>query len=223
MAKLRTQTTLVHSDKTEALTLAMPAYRKALRLAAVDAQKYADAAATIAGLGVTTAEVYTLADSMASDVARKLDTIKGMRSLSTGPLYEKAKEVEAEYRPTLTALTSAKDTLAKALGAYRVLLAEREREARQVAAAAMQAADTETVVEALTIAQDAVAPVEARATCQMRWVVARVCNADLLPDEYWCPDMNKLAAVAAAHPGNGDAPVVPGVTFELVAKMGIRR
>ena len=78
--------------------------------------------------------------------------------------------------------------------------------------------DLATVVEALEVAAEVnTRPIGAVSSTGFCWVVAKVCNLDLLLDEYWCSDMYKFVQVAASAPGTGDAPVVPGVTFERVA------
>lgn len=49
-------------------------------------------------------------------------------------------------------------------------------------------------------------------------------NPDLLPDEYWSPDMTKIANEAERQGTRRDEPpVIPGVIFELEARVGARR
>jgi hypothetical protein len=176
-----------------------------------------------AGIVVESPDDLAFADALLTDVVTRKDAAVAMRKRVTGPAYAIAKEVEAWFRPLVSALTKAEDSLKNTIGAYRLRVFETEEAARELAAQAAEQRDPEALVEALTVATEIQAtPDEARATTSFRWTVKRI-NPDLLPDEWWCPDAARIDAVADAAPGEGDAPVIPGVVFERAAKVGAKR
>jgi len=188
-------------------------------LAALQREAEADAAA-LATLDVDTAAADV--DAFLTDVVTRKDAALAMRKRVTGPAYQIAREVEGWFRPLVAALEGAERHLKGLLGKQRLAALAAEREARELAAAAAEAGDAETLLTALEVAAEAGARDDARATTRYAWIVKRIVE-DLLPDEYWCPDAEKIGAVAKAADGAGDAPVIPGVVFERVAIVGARR
>jgi hypothetical protein len=181
-----------------------------------------DDAAALACVDVADAVSLADADAFLTDVVRRKDAAVAMRKRATGPLYTAVKEIKSWFRPWTAALEGAEVHLKSVIGAYRMRQLDTERQARELAAQAAQQRDPEALVTALTVAADAGAKDGARATTRYAWKVARVIP-DLLMDEWWCPDMDKINAFAKAAPGDGDAPVIPGVLFEREAIVGARR
>jgi len=170
---------------------------------------------------IDTAEEYEAVDAVLSDVVRRKDAATAMRTSATGPLYKATKTIESWFAPYLGALTGLEVLLKGGMGTYRLAQAEREREAREAAAVAADADDSEALTEALTVAAEAAQAPAGRASVGFEWRVARIVE-DLLPREWWTPNTKRIDAHAKAHKGD-DPPVIPGVVFERVAKIGARR
>lgn len=188
-------------------------------LATLQAHAEADAHA-LAALTVD-ADVADL-DAFLTDVVTRKDAAIAMRQRVVGPAKAIVREVELWFRPTVTALEGAERHLKSLMGAKRLAAANAEREARELAAKAADAGDADALLGALEVAAAAGARDEARATTRFVWRVKRIA-ADMLPDEWWCPDEARIAKFAADAPGDGDAPVIPGVVFEREAIVGARR
>lgn len=201
-----------------AVTLNVPA--TAQEVAALQRQAEAELA-TWHEFTIDNAEEYEQVDAVLSDVVRRKDGATAMRKRATGPLYKATKEIESWFAPYLRALEKMESILKSSMGQYRVAQAEREREARELAAHAADAGDAGALVEALTVATEAAQAPAGRATVGFEWRVKRIAE-DLLPREWWTPDTERIAAFAKAHKGD-DAPVIPGVVFERAARVGARR
>jgi hypothetical protein len=187
------------------------------------AQREAETMANMfADMTITSSEDYTMVDAALSDTARKLDAILAMRKRGTAPLYTATREIEGWFRPTIKALESAIASFKRALGAYRVAQAAAEVEARAIAQRAAEAGDATAMCTALEIADDAHDPPDGRATCAFEWRVQRIAE-DLLLDDYWIPDRARIDAEAKAWGGGDSPPVISGVIFERVARIGARR
>lgn len=200
------------------LTVMVPANAAELATDQARAEELAKALATFA---VASPEEYSLADDMLSEVARRKAAVLDMRKSATGPLYGVIRTVEAWFRPLVTSLESCESSLKGAMGKWRVLCAEREREARELAAKAAESGDAGTLVEALTVATEAAAKPDARATTTFIWRV-KECNPVAMSREFLVPDLPRLEKLARAHKGDAP-PVVPGVTFERIAQIGARK
>lgn len=170
---------------------------------------------------IDTPEEYSAVDAVLSEVVRRKDAALEMRKSATGPLYKATKTIEGWFAPVVAALTALESRLKDGMGSYRLEQERKAREARELAAQAADTGDAGALVEALTVATEAAQPPAGRASVGFSWVVERV-NADMLPDEWWCPDTVKIEAVAKAHKGD-DAPVIPGVVFKRTARVGARR
>jgi hypothetical protein len=179
-------------------------------------------ARTFASCAIDSPEEYALIDTTLSDTARKLDAVVAMRKRGTAPLYTATREIEGWFRPTIRAYEHVIATFKAALGAYRVALASAEAEARAIAQRAAEAGDADTLCAALELADDAHEPPAGRATCTFEWCVQRIAE-DLLLDEYWIPDRARIDAEAKAWGGGESPPVISGVIFERVARIGARR
>jgi hypothetical protein len=188
-------------------------------LATLQANAEADAHA-LAALDAT-AELADL-DAFLTDVVTRKDAAVAMRQRVVGPAKTIVREVESWFRPLVQALESAERHLKGVIGAKRLAAANAEREARELAAKAADQGDADALLGALAVASAAGAKDEARATTRFVWRVKRI-TADMLPDEWWCPDEARIAKFAADAPGDGDAPVIPGVVFEREAIVGARR
>jgi hypothetical protein len=201
--------------------LAVSVPTNARDVAALQRQTESDAEA-IALVEVTDEESYAFADALLTDIVQRKDAATKMRGEATGPLYQVIRTVEGWFRPLLDSCTGAEKHLKQVMGTYRLEQARLEKEARELAAAAADAGDGDTMIEALTVAAEAGAkPAGARATTKFGWKVKRIAE-DLLPDEWWTPDTARLDALAKAHKGD-DPPIVLGVTFDRVAQIGAKR
>jgi hypothetical protein len=169
---------------------------------------------------VTDDPTYAIADEALTDVVRYKDALTEMRGRATGPIYKGIREIEAWFKPVLATLTEIERHLKGTMGEWRVIRAQAEREARELAAQAAETGDADALVDSLMVASEAAAPPPGRATARMVWVIARI-NPDLLPDEWWCPDVAKIEAFAKAC--GSEKPVVPGVVFVEQAKIGAKR
>lgn len=170
---------------------------------------------------VVTEKDYSLADEVLSDLARKSDALVAMRQSATRPMKQAAATIEGWFRPVVGALATAQAHLKAEIGAYRVRLLKAEADARAAAADAVVSGDAAALTQALTEASSVVAP-RGNARIRFVWKVSRIAE-DLLPDEYWCPDLDKIANVARAAGGSELAPVIPGVIFERVPVVGAKR
>ncbi len=160
------------------------------------------------------------ADAMLTAVVRKKDAVVAERTKVTSL----TRAVEAMVRPAVKAWTEAEDTLKGAIGAYRLAKLEASKEL----AAEVSAELTETNalslegLQKITESQALVSRDAGESTTRYAWKVKRLVP-ELLPDEWWTPDEVKIAAHARAFPGDGDAPVIPGVVFERTPIVGARR
>lgn len=176
-------------------------------------------------LAVASDDDYAVADTILTDVVTRLDAIVAMKKSATAPLQQSLDVIRGWFRPTEQALIRVRDHVKGVMGGYRVAKLETERAARELAAVAAETgAPPEALVEALETANAAAEKPDARASCGFRWIVKRIV-AEMLPDEWWIrvPDATRIAAVADDAPGDGDAPIVPGVVFERVARIGAKR
>jgi hypothetical protein len=191
--------------------------------AMAELQREAEAeAALFRGTIITSDDHYELADSLLSEVVRKKDATIAMRQSAVGPIKKGIAQVEAWFRPVVKALEASEDHLKQAMSEYREAKARAEAEARELAARAAEAGDSDGLHAALAVAQAEAAAPAGNASCSFRWVVKRVAE-DMLPDEWWTPDMAKIQDYAQAHGGGEDPPVIPGVVFERKARIGARR
>jgi hypothetical protein len=188
--------------------------------AALQREFEADAPALLS-VEVSDAEGYQFADALLRDVVARKDAALSMRGSVTGPLYSVIRTVEAWFKPMLDAVAPVEKHLRGTMGAYRVRLAELEREAREAAAVAAETGDAEALIEALEVASDAAAPVVATSTTAFYWTVERVVEG-MLPDQYWIVDHASLNAIAKSAGSSDEAPIVPGVIFKRMARIGVK-
>lgn len=218
------------SSKIETIALVPDQPKLTLRLPATaeDVQKLEAAAAELSAILpdiiVTDDETYAVADDLLTQGVQLLDAAKTCRASVTGPVYAAIREVEARFKPGMVQLTDFAIAVKKRLGDYRLAVAAAAKAERDAAAEAAATGDAEGLVQALNTA-DALAqkPADAGARVKFRWV-AKLVNAALLPDDYWCPDMEKIQARASAHGGANEEPPypIPGVLFERVADVAAR-
>ena len=169
---------------------------------------------------VSSPETYAVLDSILTDVVRDKDAAERMRKQATDPLYEALRTIGEWFRPWIQARKNAEERLKILMGRYRVAQAQVATAARQEAADAAMVGDSSRMLDALEVA--AAVPPEGRATVSFRWAVKRIA-ADLLPDEWWAPDMARIEEFARAAGTSEDPPVIPGVIFEREARIGARR
>ena len=187
-------------------------------LALLQAEAEADA---IALTGVTCEDdaTYTALDGVLTEVLRRADMVEATKKTITGPLRAALKATDDLFRPLVAPLDACTALLKRAMGDHVQAKALAERQARALALEAAKAGDDHTMALALTTAEDVGKRAEAGARARFAWVVKRLIP-DLLPDEYWAPDMVKISALAKAWPGaSEDPPVVPGVVFEREARI----
>jgi len=170
-------------------------------------------------LTIESADDYTFADGLLSELVRRKDAAVAMRKRATGPLKEAAREIESWFRPLVTALERCEAHLKGEIGRWRIDEDARALAARDAAAKAAQAGDVDAMHEAL---DTATAPsTSGRSTVRYRWAVKRIVR-DLLLPEWLVPDEKRIAKLAREHKGD-EPPVVPGVVFEREAIVGARR
>lgn len=202
------------------ITLALPT--SAADVATLQRQAEDDAPA-VQAITIADADDYAFADAILTDVVQRKDAVVAMRKQATVPLYQVVRTIEGWFKPVVSALESSERTLKERMGAWRLQIAERERAAREAAAVAAESGDAGAMVTALNAATSAqMAPAAGRATTRFVWAVKRIAE-DLLPDEWWTPDVARIEALAKETPGDSDPPVVPGVVFERRAVIGARR
>jgi hypothetical protein len=211
----RTTGTIAHD-----VTIAIPT--SAADVAALQREAESDAPA-IKAITVNDADEYAFADAILTDVVRKKDAIVAMRKSATVPLYGVIRTIESWFKPVVSTLEAGEASLKRAMGSWRLACADAERAAREAAAVAAESGDAGALVEALQVATAIqAAPAAGRATTRFVWAVKRIA-ADLVPSDWLVPDVARIEALAKATPGDGPAPVVPGVIFERVAQIGARR
>lgn len=158
-------------------------------------------------------------DADLTEVARLRHELVERRQAPLRDVKAVIKEVESWFLDYVKACDRAIDGMKRAKSNFlterdRLRLAERER-----AQAAADAGDSSAVLAHVVQAQALEA---APKGTRYAWEVKRI-NPDLLPDEWWCPDTTKIAAVAEAAGSGDEAPIVPGVIFERVAVVQARR
>jgi hypothetical protein len=202
--------------------ITVPLTTSANDVAALQREAESDAPA-IRAIQVTDADGYTFADAILTDVVQKKDAVVAMRKRATVPLYGAIREIESWFKPVVSALEVSERHLKGAMGSWRIAEDARERAAREAAAVAAESGDAPAMLSALTAAADAgSARDEGRATVRYVWAVKRIVRELVLP-EWLVPDLPRIERVARDAPGDGDAPVIPGVVFEKVARVGARR
>ena len=202
--------------------LAIPPLDTATNAAAIQRQAEADVP-VVKAMVVDTAEDYALADAALTDVVTRKDAVQAMLKSATAPLNAGLKVVRSWFAPAVDALETCEAHLKGQLSTYRVRQAAEAQKAREAAALAVESgASADAQLAALQTAADAGAAPQGRSTVAFAWAVDRVVAPDMVPDEWWRVDDAKLAAFAKAHKGE-DAPVVPGVLFKRIARVGARR
>lgn len=202
--------------------LATERARLAIELAARQTELEADAAPdALATITVGDDEEYALVTGMRGEVRKIHDELVALRQAAAQPWKKVATTIEAMFRVGIQAAERIEADYRAKLEAYQVKKIQAERAAREAATKAAQADDGQALVAALTQSAALAAPIADGGRVSLRWTVKRVA-ADLLPAEYWCPDMAKIEAVAKAHKGE-DPPVIPGVVFEQVASVAVKK
>lgn len=155
------------------------------------------------------------------DWLQKLDGVSAKKKETLAPLKEAEKRINELFKPLLdkgAALTSA---IRKMLTDYELAKRDAQRKALAAAAEAASAEEPTQLLEKLQEAEEA-APTQLEGTSFIRkWVVKRIAE-DLLPDEYWTPDVKKIEAIGKAHKGD-TPPVVPGVIWSEELSSRVRR
>lgn len=199
----------------------VPIPTSAAEVAALQLVAEADAKEVVSAIIVDCPEAYTAADEILTELAQRKDAAVAMRKSATVPMYQAIRVVEGWFRPLVAALDTAIAHTKGQIGAYRTERMRIESEARAAALTAAEADDGVTLIASLTLAAEAAEKPDGRASVSFRWSVKRILE-DLLPDEWWTPDLTKIDVVARSTKGD-EPPVIPGVVFERVAKVGARR
>ncbi len=195
--------------------------RIALELAARQRELEEDAKPeSLATIVVASEADYTLVTELRAGVRAVKDELVTLRQGAAQPWKKVAATIEEMFRPAIKAAEAIETDFRGKLEAYQAARLLAEREAREAATAAAMADDSEALVEALN-ESTALAQRPDGGRVAVRWVVKRII-ADMLPDEYWCPDAAKIDAVAKAHKGD-EPPVIPGVVFEQSVSVAVRR
>lgn len=205
-----------------AQVLAIERARLAIDLAARQAELEADAdPECLATITVHDDHTYAVVTDLRTKVRAIKDELVTLRQGAAQPWKKVATTIEAMFRPGIQAAEQIEADFRLKLESYQVAKLTAEREAREAATAAAQADDSGALVAALQASTDLAARAPDGGRTSVRWTVKRIAQ-DLLPDEYWTPDVAKIEAIAKAHKGD-DPPVVPGVIFEQAVSVAVRR
>jgi hypothetical protein len=207
---------VVGQGQGDVLALALPV--DAAGLASLQAEAEAMALATV-GLECPDRETYDALDASLTEVVTMKDGIVAMRTEATQAADRAVRGVRATLRPILAPLESAEIELKRAMGGFLAEQAQAQEAARQAAAEAAETGDAETLTEALTTAAELDAgPTAAR----WFWAVDRIVE-DLLPDEYWIPDKQRIAVHATKAGSAEEIEAIPGVVFKRLPLVAGRR
>ncbi len=196
--------------------------RLAIELAALQAQLEADAAPReLATITVDDDGSYEIVTALRGDVRTQRVALVKLRQDAAGPWKKVATTIEEMFRPAIRAAETIEADFKGKLEAYQMAKAKRERDALAAATAAAQADDSEALVVALTESAALAHRPAGGGSVTKRWVRKRIAP-ELLPDEWWTPDLEKIDAVAKAHKGD-DPPVIPGVIFEQAVSVAVKK
>lgn len=177
--------------------------------------------ANLAGQSIDNDNEAAEANEYLRDWLSKLDGVSAKKKETLAPLKEAEKRINDLFKPLLdkgAALTSA---IRKMLTDYELAKRDAQRKALEEAAQAASSPEPKALLEALEKVEEA-APTQLDGTSFTRkWVVKRIAE-DLLPDEYWTPDVKKIEAIGKAHKGD-TPPVVPGVIWAEELSSRVRR
>ncbi len=194
----------------------------ALTLAAKQASLEAEAKPeNLAAIVVADDADYAAVTEFRARVRANRDELIAIRQGAAQLLNKVATTIEEMFRPAIRAAEAIEADFRAKLEAYQVAKVKAEREAREAAAKAANAGDDGAMLEALTTSAALAQRTPDGGRVALRWTVKRI-TADLLPAEWWTPDVAKIEAVAKAHKGE-EPPVIPGVVFEQVASVAVKR
>jgi hypothetical protein len=167
-----------------------------------------------------TAEDYSFADGLLSDIARKYDAAEAMRKRAVDPLNAARSEINGWFKPLTDTAQEAMTHLKQIMARYLVATESAQEEAAEAQQLALQTGDAASLNAATAVLTEP--PPVARATSRFCWRVERYVKElmlleDLLPDE---SKMNRLAREAG---DSEQPPVRPGVIFTRDAVVGARR
>lgn len=179
-----------------------------------------EALATYAkGVTVTDEASLLAARAILSDVAQSRDGYVKMRQGPVAQIKGVIKEWESWFLAPIKEHDAAEAGVKASCNAYLTAKANEAAKAREAAQVAADRGDSSAVLANI---QQAQALEAVPSGTRYAWEVKRIAT-DLLPDEYWIPDHEKIAAVAKAAGSGEEPPVIPGVVFERVATMQARR
>jgi len=203
------------------VAIVVPPTLTAARVAEI--RKEAESDAELFGsMVVDDEDSYTIADSCLTIAVNRRDALVAARKDFLAPVKAEVNRVEALVRTATKVDDVTVLHLKREIGAFRVAQAQAQEDARRLAQDAAREGDADTLHTALAIADSAAEAPTGRATCRFVWRVKRIAE-DLLPSEYFVPDRARIDAEAKAWGGGEDPPVIPGVVFERVAQIGVRR
>ena len=166
-------------------------------------------------------EMYTDVDELLTHVVQDKDAAVAMRQSATGPLRTVVSTIEGWFRPWVRAREAAEKHLKGLMSSYNVERVRAEREARLLAAQAAQAGDAQGMLDALAVVGEVAGASVGGARVSFKWIVERI-NPDLLPDEWWIPNMAAIEAAAREAGGSEEPPIIPGVIFKRDASIGAK-
>jgi hypothetical protein len=166
-------------------------------------------------------EMYTDTDELLTHVVQDKDAAVAMRQSATGPLRQVVNTIEGWFRPWVRAREAAEKHLKGLMTTYNVDRARAEREARLLAAKAAQEGDAQGMLDALEVVGEVAGASVGGARVSFKWIVERI-NPDLLPDEWWIPNMAAIEAAAKQAGSSEDPPIIPGVIFKRDATIGAK-
>lgn len=171
---------------------------------------------------ITDEAALVAADGMLTEIVRLKDDLVSRRQAAVKPTKQLVAEVESWFRPYIKDVEAAEDALKKTIGAYRTRKANEGRRQLLAARAASDEGRTDDALAHVQASQAIAAPDAARAGTRFAWEVKRIAP-DLLPDEWWTPDVERINTVAEEAGSSDEPPVIPGVIFERVAIVSAKR
>lgn len=182
---------------------------------------YAQAATYSETVKVDSSESLVSADDLLKEILREKDALEAVRKSGPGALDRIVRAINARFKPLRDLLEKAEANLRVEIGGYVQRQRAAQEAAYQAAAASHAAGEHAAAQVALVAASEAATVAPEGTTVKEVWAVARI-DRGFMTDEWLIPDMARIEKLARETPA-GVRPIVPGVVFELVARVIARR
>jgi hypothetical protein len=215
-ARRKASTALAVAGSGDVLALALPVDADTLAVMQADAEEKALA---VLELDCPDRATYDALDELLTEVVRDKDEVVAMRTASTQAADRAVRQVRATLKPIVDALEHAETTLKATMQGFLVAQAEAEAAAVEAAQEAAETGDAEALTTALTVAAEIG---EGPTAARWYWQVERIAE-DLLPDEYWVVDRQRIAVHATKAGSAEEIEAIPGVVFKRMPLVAGRR